>query len=130
MRTGKYSSIVILITWIFYFSAITSKTDFCNLTQINFKDPGRNETRQAAFYDDCMKKDHPNVFICPRSGNPVFQISNETAHDVKILETKLKEIKKKKKTRRNKRKQNKLFKRKKRRRKNRKRRRNKGRFQL
>ena len=120
----------LLVTWRLYFSAVTTKRDFCNLTQINFKDPGRNETRQAAFYDDCVKKDHPNVFICPRSGNTVFQISNNTAHDVKILENQLKEIKKKKKTRRNKRKQNKSFKRKKRRRKNRKKRRNKGRFQL
>ena len=137
MRTGKYSSILILITLIFYFSAITSKTDFCNLTQIDFTDPRRNETRQKAFYDECVKSDHPNVFICPRSGNPVFQVSSDTADDVKRLETKLKEIKKKKKTNRRKRKR----KRKKNKprsgrrngkwkRRNKKKRRNKGRFNL
>ena len=123
-------TIKLLVTWRLCFSAVTNKRDFCNLTQINFKDPGRNESRQKGFYDECMKNDHPNVFICPRSGNPIFQISDSTAHDVKILETKLKEIKKKKKTNKKKRKNKKLFKRKKRRRRNRKKRRNKGRFHL
>ena len=114
---------------IFHSSAVTTKPEFCNLTQINFKaPPARNESRQAAFYDHCMKNDHPNVFICPRSG-PVFQTSSNTTADVKILETKLKEIKKKKKYRRKKRK-NKRSKRKNRKRRNRKKRRNKGRFYL
>ena len=122
----------LLITWRLYFSAVATKSDFCNLTQIDFKDPSRNETRQKAFYDDCMKNDHPNVFICPRSGNPVFQISSDTAADVKILETKLKEIKKKKKAPRSKRKRKGKMKRRRKnsRRRYRRKRRNKGRFQL
>ena len=86
---GDYDyNIKVLVTCRLYFSAVTNQRDFCNLTQINFKDPGRNETRQKAFYDSCLKNDHPNVFICPRSGNPIFQISDSTGPDVKILETK------------------------------------------
>ena len=131
MLINDYDYIKLLITWRLYFSAVTTKTDFCNLTQIDFTDPRRNETRQKAFYDDCMKNDHPNVFICPRSGNPVFQISSDTAADVKILETKLKEIKKKKKNHRNKRKRKKRKRKYRSRRNRRKRKRlNKGRFHL
>ena len=78
------------------FSAAASKTAFCNLTMIaNFTDKvsfglhiislsqltlhlfKRNETFQSAWYDYCMKSNHPNVFICPKEDkHNVFKAPN------------------------------------------------------
>ena len=36
----------------------------------------RNETFQSAWYDKCIKSNHPNVFICPNKG--LFKIPDKT----------------------------------------------------
>ena len=86
----------------FPFSQAATKQEFCNLTQLDFRTPGRNETLQTAFYEQCMKGDHPNVLICPQQPEAVLRIPNaDVEHDVKILRNKLKEIKSPKKLARN-----------------------------
>ena len=76
---------------------------------MDFKTPGRNETLQTAFYDQCMKHDHPNVLICPAESESALRIPNpDIARNVQILENKLKEIKQRtKKQKKGKRKQSK-----------------------
>ena len=76
------------------FSEAGTQQEFCNLTQLDFKSPGRNETFQTAFYSQCMKNDHPNVLICPAQSSVLSSPDPEVARNVKLLEEKLKEIKK------------------------------------
>lgn len=66
------------------YAAVSSKSEFCNFTQIEMHDVKRDEKLQTAFYDICMKSNHPNVLICPDKG--YFKLGNETLRsDVNLL---------------------------------------------
>ena len=44
----------------------------------------RNETFQKAYYKECMKNEHPNIFICPDKG--MFKIPTPNIqNNVRIL---------------------------------------------
>lgn len=44
----------------------------------------RNETFQKNYFKECMKNEHPNVFICPDKG--MFKIQTPSIHqNVRIL---------------------------------------------
>ena len=42
----------------------------------------RNETFQSAWYEDCIKSKHPNVFICPNKG--IFNIPDNSTERASI----------------------------------------------
>ena len=55
--------------------------EYCNVTQITddrrYTDFQRNETYQKAWYDVCIKSEHPTSFICPN--NDFFTPKNNYA---------------------------------------------------
>ena len=59
-------------------------TKYRKLQDMKIRNYQRNETFQRAYYKECMKNEHPNIFICPDKG--MFKIPTSTIqNNVRIL---------------------------------------------
>ena len=58
---------------VFFIRKAATQAEFCNVTQIlddrAYAGFERNETYQKAWYDVCIKSEHPSSFICPKNND-------------------------------------------------------------
>ena len=71
-----------------------TQSEYCNVTQIlddrGYKDFKRNETYQKAWYDVCIKSEHPTSFICHKNndllGTPLTEYAVEKTKNIRYFQ--------------------------------------------